>query len=175
MQFKVPGHNKVEGLVTKSTKQYMNGHNQAKNMLQSHIGFHIIRLRKFQISVAPKTESLESQRQLVQLAFSLRAKTNGLSQCHQLTFVITHFTGKMHQPDLGLLSQSNSLLLHKLPYFILPILNAAASVTRTILDAFHVAGAFFQNDISCHPAQQHRSEEHTSELQSRPHLVCRLL
>src|SRR3989442_7347481 len=25
------------------------------------------------------------------------------------------------------------------------------------------------------PIQQHRSEEHTSELQSRPHLVCRLL
>src|SRR3989442_9974668 len=25
------------------------------------------------------------------------------------------------------------------------------------------------------PASRHRSEEHTSELQSRPHLVCRLL
>src|SRR5690554_7291204 len=31
-------------------------------------------------------------------------------------------------------------------------------------------------EISIHHMQgQHRSEEHTSELQSRPHLVCRLL
>src|SRR6266498_4730152 len=29
--------------------------------------------------------------------------------------------------------------------------------------------------VSVCPAQRRRSEEHTSELQSRPHLVCRLL
>src|SRR5690554_7575561 len=33
---------------------------------------------------------------------------------------------------------------------------------------------FGLEDIS-HPALKPRSEEHTSELQSRPHLVCRLL
>src|SRR3989442_3245880 len=29
--------------------------------------------------------------------------------------------------------------------------------------------------LSTHPQNAERSEEHTSELQSRPHLVCRLL
>src|SRR3989442_7723490 len=29
--------------------------------------------------------------------------------------------------------------------------------------------------VSLHPTRHGRSEEHTSELQSRPHLVCRLL
>src|SRR3989442_8143962 len=29
--------------------------------------------------------------------------------------------------------------------------------------------------FAAHAAAAHRSEEHTSELQSRPHLVCRLL
>src|SRR3989442_10813721 len=32
--------------------------------------------------------------------------------------------------------------------------------------------ALRRNDLE---AREHRSEEHTSELQSRPHLVCRLL
>src|SRR5690554_7341403 len=32
-----------------------------------------------------------------------------------------------------------------------------------------------KKELTTHHRQQGRSEEHTSELQSRPHLVCRLL
>src|SRR5690554_535988 len=37
------------------------------------------------------------------------------------------------------------------------------------------AGRFLRSTDDQYPAAAHRSEEHTSELQSRPHLVCRLL
>src|SRR3989442_10100176 len=35
--------------------------------------------------------------------------------------------------------------------------------------------AFFDPGVVAHYVTDRRSEEHTSELQSRPHLVCRLL
>src|SRR3989442_8848660 len=38
----------------------------------------------------------------------------------------------------------------------------------------YCAGVARRNGVRATPAQ-YRSEEHTSELQSRPHLVCRLL
>src|SRR5690554_7790935 len=50
-------------------------------------------------------------------------------------------------------------------------------VTARVLPESSTAGAVM-NGPALHQAsglQQHRSEEHTSELQSRPHLVCRLL
>src|SRR5690554_7285904 len=44
------------------------------------------------------------------------------------------------------------------------------------MDAFiSVTGNSETNIMSCLMAKSKRSEEHTSELQSRPHLVCRLL
>src|SRR5690554_1444179 len=42
-------------------------------------------------------------------------------------------------------------------------------------DLLPVTRAFNQFLNLANIAEQHRSEEHTSELQSRPHLVCRLL
>src|SRR3989442_8173296 len=43
----------------------------------------------------------------------------------------------------------------------------------TELPSIHLCG---KNDVAdARRAQKDRSEEHTSELQSRPHLVCRLL
>src|SRR5690554_7566440 len=48
-------------------------------------------------------------------------------------------------------------------------------VVRTVLDDLHgrpLAAAAVDGVLSLAPG---RSEEHTSELQSRPHLVCRLL
>src|SRR5271157_6670277 len=45
----------------------------------------------------------------------------------------------------------------------LPISTGCASVRSRCIGA------------DCRGARMHRSEEHTSELQSRPHLVCRLL
>src|SRR5687768_17812438 len=37
------------------------------------------------------------------------------------------------------------------------------------------SGAIDRSDLACHALGVPRSEEHTSELQSRLHLVCRLL
>src|SRR5690554_7112777 len=42
----------------------------------------------------------------------------------------------------------------------------------------HTSGVrmeFYRDDLDEHTSRDPRSEEHTSELQSRPHLVCRLL
>src|SRR3712207_8473608 len=49
--------------------------------------------------------------------------------------------------------------------------------TRVPLERFadHVLGVCLVNDWSARDLQALRSEEHTSELQSRPYLVCRLL
>src|SRR3989442_6217811 len=41
-----------------------------------------------------------------------------------------------------------------------------------VIDAFPQHAVQAQHQLARH---RHRSEEHTSELQSRPHLVCRLL
>src|SRR5690625_1512265 len=49
------------------------------------------------------------------------------------------------------------------PVPIIPVANLAAQLSA-------IAGRFYQ-----HPSERLRSEEHTSELQSRGHLVCRLL
>src|SRR5690554_7633086 len=40
---------------------------------------------------------------------------------------------------------------------------------------FRTAGAGWHSGTGTPPQELSRSEEHTSELQSRPHLVCRLL
>src|SRR3989442_8090582 len=42
-------------------------------------------------------------------------------------------------------------------------------------EAQEAVGAHLQEDAGQDHAEDGRSEEHTSELQSRPHLVCRLL
>src|SRR5215813_15480577 len=52
--------------------------------------------------------------------------------------------------------------------------------TLSLHDALPISGAFSHRSVRCSPTQasrnpSRRSEEHTSELQSRPHLVCRLL
>src|SRR3989442_3500286 len=61
---------------------------------------------------------------------------------------------------------------------------SAASQERHELSALHIAEGAVQRphigsaDLETHPRldiRARRSEEHTSELQSRPHLVCRLL
>src|SRR3989442_9724965 len=49
---------------------------------------------------------------------------------------------------------------------------ALLSHERTLLDLLAGAGLTHGKDLT---VEQVRSEEHTSELQSRPHLVCRLL
>src|SRR5436305_13238353 len=54
--------------------------------------------------------------------------------------------------------------------------NQKRFVADRLADAVHIverAAVQFETDTA-HPARV-RSEEHTSELQSRPHLVCRLL
>src|SRR5690554_6987000 len=52
---------------------------------------------------------------------------------------------------------------------------AAASTGGQIMPPIMGAGAFIMAEITGIPYTEIRSEEHTSELQSRPHLVCRLL
>src|SRR5690554_7392749 len=50
-------------------------------------------------------------------------------------------------------------------------------VERVTVDGFVITGKRRDGETfkTVRPAIQDRSEEHTSELQSRPHLVCRLL
>src|SRR5690554_7720402 len=50
-----------------------------------------------------------------------------------------------------------------------------AATDKVICLNQHVCCSGYPADISHDPALIERSEEHTSELQSRPHLVCRLL
>src|SRR3989442_10546873 len=45
--------------------------------------------------------------------------------------------------------------------------------TKMVADGYR--GSDFATMTSCKSIEDWRSEEHTSELQSRPHLVCRLL
>src|SRR3989442_10948184 len=45
---------------------------------------------------------------------------------------------------------------------------------QAVIDGPFVPGRRVTGRIT-YPGYEHRSEEHTSELQSRPHLVCRLL
>src|SRR3989442_8418724 len=57
---------------------------------------------------------------------------------------------------------------------------ASASVSSAFRSLFISRRVSFEPDsapkkIMAQPARDERSEEHTSELQSRPHLVCRLL
>src|SRR3954454_25417829 len=61
-----------------------------------------------------------------------------------------------------------SLSLHD----ALPIWTLSMPTSRTTWIVLHNAPWFMEVDQR---TRGHRSEEHTSELQSRPHLVCRLL
>src|SRR2546429_2371757 len=75
-------------------------------------------------------------------------KTPGTREC----FVLFHARGSMEYLDLDVPSRSSDATLPYAAHLGLP----------------HAAGRRSAR-------QAHRSEEHTSELQSRLHLVCRLL
>src|SRR5436305_14876276 len=64
--------------------------------------------------------------------------------------------------------------LHSFPTHALPISTRASSKRRALPRPL---GWFWARlKVACsRPVRLERSEEHTSELQSRPHLVCRLL
>src|SRR5690606_41978337 len=47
--------------------------------------------------------------------------------------------------------------------------------TQAIMDARHLGAAFVRHGVTAEALADFRSEEHTSELQSRENLVCRLL
>src|SRR5690606_40409473 len=59
----------------------------------------------------------------------------------------------------------------------IPSHSKSPSVKIHIISHVLIFNEFFQKIISLHlvPRKEHRSEEHTSELQSRENLVCRLL
>src|SRR3989442_12731164 len=57
----------------------------------------------------------------------------------------------------------------------LPISNHAEPRVGVDFFTSDEPGKWRRDPISLHPLVKKRSEEHTSELQSRPHLVCRLL
>src|SRR5690625_6630521 len=90
------------------------------------------------------------------------------------TRVITNFTLHYLIPILVLLNwilfEKKKWYSYKSIFHILyfPILYGVISLIRGIIDGFYPY--FFFN-----PHDQLRSEEHTSELQSRGHIVCRLL
>src|SRR5437660_7307499 len=53
-------------------------------------------------------------------------------------------------------------------------LEGSPATERTVVKVAHDAEAIYIV-VRCYDSDMHRSEEHTSELQSRGHLVCRLL
>src|SRR3989442_12197262 len=71
-----------------------------------------------------------------------------------------------------------TLSLHDaLPIYHLPLITALAALAALVHDLGKATQAFQDrlNNPGLRERNHYRSEEHTSELQSRPHLVCRLL
>src|SRR3989442_4984799 len=65
--------------------------------------------------------------------------------------------------------------LFRSPYNNLAVLNAAEGQERKASEVLEQAIRTNPSYATAHENLGDRSEEHTSELQSRPHLVCRLL
>src|SRR5207253_8053683 len=68
-----------------------------------------------------------------------------------------------------------SAIFPELPVPQAPCLGAVPSPRRPFVELPPGTGKFLDITISAPPVRPVRSEEHTSELQSRGHLVCRLL
>src|SRR5690625_7448245 len=65
--------------------------------------------------------------------------------------------------------------LHSFPTRRSSDLSTIIAITMNSIFNHNFIGFFFFLCLSTLPIIRHRSEEHTSELQSRGHLVCRLL
>src|SRR5215813_14309161 len=79
------------------------------------------------------------------------------------------------QYEIGWCDSVENLARSKIGHFVVPLADAAQAGRRRFPPAFNrqeAMGVDIEGEAL--PARR-RSEEHTSELQSRPHLVCRLL
>src|SRR5690554_7061557 len=97
----------------------------------------------------------------------LKINRENLKSSHQLTWFIIDFV------MLGLLILNLALIIWDSIYNFIAVQNLLKDYAPAIQELYHpIHERFIFYDLIFVSI---RSEEHTSELQSRPHLVCRLL
>src|SRR3989442_1816007 len=80
-----------------------------------------------------------------------------------------------YQHDFARLRQPFVQSLQHLPFYCSAVLCADDQHVREILPSWSKPGLMYGTSADASVRAEARSEEHTSELQSRPHLLCRLL